>query len=100
MCNHAQGCRIDKNNEILEPVRCAKCNADHAFILSHNESVYRDKQLIKIQEMPESIPEGETPHTVALYVFQDLFDSVRPGDRVEVTGYHTLTHTHTHTHAV
>jgi DNA replication licensing factor MCM4 len=29
---------------------------------------------------------GETPHTISLLAFDDLVDSVRPGDRVEVTG--------------
>ena len=28
---------------------------------------------------------GETPHTVTLFAFDDLVDSVRPGDRIEVS---------------
>ena len=52
----------------------------------HNNSVFGDKQLIKLQESPEMIPEGETPHTVQLYAYDDMFDKARPGDRVEVTG--------------
>jgi hypothetical protein len=32
------------------------------------------------------VPEGETPHTVVLYVFENLCDNVVPGDRVTVTG--------------
>lgn len=39
-----------------------------------------------MQETPESIPEGETPHTVHLCVYEDLVDFVKPGDRVEVVG--------------
>ena len=39
-----------------------------------------------MQETPESIPEGETPHTVHLCVYEDLVDFVKPGDRVEVIG--------------
>ncbi len=39
-----------------------------------------------MQETPESIPEGETPNTVHLVVFEDLVDFVKPGDRVEVIG--------------
>ena len=45
-----------------------------------------DKQLVRLQETPDEIPEGETPCTVSLCVYGDLVDSVRPGDRVEVTG--------------
>ena len=29
---------------------------------------------------------GETPHTVTVIAFDDLVDTVRPGDRIEVTG--------------
>ena len=36
--------------------------------------------------MPDSIPEGETPHTVLLYAFEELCDTVVPGDRVTITG--------------
>jgi DNA replication licensing factor MCM4 len=32
------------------------------------------------------MPAGETPCTLALYVRDDLVDSIQPGDRVEVTG--------------
>lgn len=45
-----------------------------------------DKQWIKIQESPEAIPEGETPHTVTVYAYDELVDVVKPGDRVEITG--------------
>lgn len=34
--------------------------------------------------MPSAI--GETPYTVSLFTFDDLVDTVRPGDRLEVTG--------------
>ncbi|KAH8092021.1 hypothetical protein JL720_5598 [Aureococcus anophagefferens] len=43
-------------------------------------------QVVRLQEAPSSIPEGETPHTTTLFAFDDLVDAVRPGDRVEITG--------------
>jgi len=39
-----------------------------------------------MQETPETVPEGETPHTVHLCVYEDLVDFVKPGDRVEAVG--------------
>lgn len=39
-----------------------------------------------ITETPDAIPEGETPHTVNLYMFEDLVDICKPGDRVEIVG--------------
>lgn len=56
---------------------------NHHYILSR--CLFSDKQLIRLQETPDEIPEGETPHTVSLFAFDDLVDSVRPGDRIEVS---------------
>ena len=42
--------------------------------------------MIKLQETPESIPEGETPHTIQMFAFDELCEISRPGDKVEVTG--------------
>lgn len=39
-----------------------------------------------MQETPESVPEGETPQTLAMCAYEDLVDFVKPGDRVEVVG--------------
>lgn len=39
-----------------------------------------------MQEVPESVPEGETPYTVHLCAYEDFVDFVKPGDRVEVIG--------------
>jgi DNA replication licensing factor MCM4 len=71
---------------IQEPVYCERCKKRHTFDLKHNECVFSDKQLIKIQETPDMIPEGETPQTILVYAHDDLYDTVRPGDRVEVIG--------------
>jgi DNA replication licensing factor MCM4 len=71
---------------INEPVQCGNCQARHSYRLVHNRSKYFDKQLIKVQETPDSIPEGETPHSIKLCAFAQLVDFVKPGDRVEITG--------------
>ena len=54
--------------------------------LVHNRSVFTDKQIVRIQEAPEHIPEGETPQTVSMCTWDQLVDVAKPGDRVEVTG--------------
>lgn len=73
---------------IKEPTRCpnAECNAQFTMQLIHNRGTFADKQLIKVQETPDSIPEGETPHTVDVYAYDALVDVAKPGDRVEITG--------------
>eukprot|EP01034_Spumella_vulgaris_P029541 gene29539-36607_t len=63
---------------IEEPPRCTKCNKLGCL--------FTDKQMIRLQETPDEIPEGETPYTITLFAFDDLVDTVRPGDRIEITG--------------
>lgn len=73
---------------ISEPTICPNpnCKALHSMVLVHNRCSFSDKQIIKIQETPDSIPDGQTPHSVSLCVYDALVDVARPGDRVEVTG--------------
>ncbi|KAG2392055.1 hypothetical protein C9374_013540 [Naegleria lovaniensis] len=85
------GCSASKyvpltQGRVKEPPKCTSdtCSGS-SWILIHNRCQFYDKQVIKLQETPESIPEGETPHTVNLCVFDSLTDSVKPGDRVKVT---------------
>ena len=53
--------------EIAEPCVCVniQCQAKQAMAIVHNRSKFTDKQVVKIQEAPEHIPEGETPQTCA-----------------------------------
>ncbi len=44
------------------------------------------KQSWCAQENPNAIPEGETPHAVSMFCYDDLVDAAKPGDRVTVTG--------------
>lgn len=39
-----------------------------------------------MQENPNAIPEGETPHAVTMLCFDEMVDTSKPGDRVTVTG--------------
>lgn len=41
---------------------------------------------IKLQESPEDMPAGQTPHTTVVYAHNDLVDKVQPGDRINITG--------------
>lgn len=45
-----------------------------------------DKQIIKVQEDPSNIPEGETPRSLLMYAFDTNVDACKPGDKVTVTG--------------
>lgn len=80
-------CEVEiERGRIAEPTLCTNCNMNHTWVLVHNRSKFTDKQMIKLQESPDDMPPGQTPHTVVLYVHGDLVDRVQPGDRVGVTG--------------
>ncbi len=85
VCNAVAEVGIDRGR-IEEPSSCPACQTLAAMELIHNRCGFTDKQMIRLQETPDEIPEGETPHTVTIFAFDDLVDTVRPGDRVEVTG--------------
>ena len=75
-----------ERGKITEPEICTNCSGRFTFEMIHNLCMFSDKQHIKMQETPESVPEGETPQTVALCAYEDLVDFVKPGDRVELVG--------------
>ncbi|KAJ2387102.1 MCM DNA helicase complex subunit, partial [Coemansia sp. RSA 2611] len=70
------------------PAQCgnAGCLKKDAIELVHGRSEYADKQLARLQETPEVIPDGQTPHTVTMVAHGELVDVARPGDRLEITG--------------
>lgn len=75
-----------EGGRLTEPRKCSNCNATGSLELLHNRSRYHARQVVKLQEAPEAVPEGETPHTVTMCSYDALVDEVKPGDRVEVTG--------------
>lgn len=85
VCGFSTVVEMDRGR-IVEPTACTKCNNNYCFTLIHNRSHFSDKQLIKLQESPDDMPAGLTPHTVILFAHNDLVDAVSPGDRVYVTG--------------
>lgn len=50
----------------------------------HKWCRFGDKQIARLQETPDAIPEGETRHTGSLLMHDKLVDAAKPGDRVEV----------------
>lgn len=86
-CSHTVQVEIDRGR-IEEPARCPRdvCGAVGTMSLVHNRCEFADRQVIRLQETPDAVPDGQTPHTVSLSVYDELVDVAKPGDRLIVTG--------------
>jgi len=60
LCGDMQANLIDRG-VISEPSECKNCKAKYSYELIHKISSFSDKQHVRIQEMPDSITEGDTP---------------------------------------
>nr|KAJ0204532.1 hypothetical protein LSAT_V11C500272140 [Lactuca sativa] len=88
VCGHFSEPIVVDRGQISEPTICMKeeCKTKNSMTLVHNRCRFADKQIVRLQETPDEIPEGGTPHTVSLLMHDKLVDAGKPGDRVEVTG--------------
>ncbi|PBP19455.1 cell division control protein 54 [Diplocarpon rosae] len=87
ICNHTVKVDIDRG-KIAEPTKCPRpiCDSPNSMQIVHNRSGFMDKQVIKLQETPDSVPAGQTPHSVSMCAYDELVDLCKAGDRVEITG--------------
>ncbi len=87
ICNHTIHVEVDRG-VIAEPTRCPRpaCGQYNTMQMIYNRCSFADKQVIKLQETPDLVPDGQTPHSVSLCVYDELVDTCRAGDRIEVTG--------------
>jgi DNA replication licensing factor MCM4 len=87
VCGHTVNVPLDRG-KIAEPTKCPRpvCSSPNSMQIVHNRCQFADKQVIKLQETPDSVPDGQTPHSVSLCAYEELVDVCKAGDRIEVTG--------------
>merc|ERR1719300_934479 len=78
-CNSSQG----------QATGQAQCPLDPYFIMPDKVKC-NDFQILKLQESPDSVPHGEMPRHMKLFVDRFLVDKVVPGNRVTVLGIYSI----------
>ncbi|KAJ9508194.1 hypothetical protein QJQ45_021561, partial [Haematococcus lacustris] len=63
-----------------------KDSSGHLLTTEFGLSKYKDSQTITMQELPETAPPGQLPHSAEVVLEDDLVDQVKPGDRVALVG--------------
>ena len=87
VCNHSTVVSLDRGR-IKEPTECPRphCQSKNSMQIVHNRCTFQDKQVIKLQETPDAVPAGQTPHSVSVVAYDELVDFCKAGDRVQLTG--------------
>ncbi|NON63156.1 minichromosome maintenance protein MCM, partial [Acidianus sp. RZ1] len=71
---------------ITMPSICPKCGKPGQFEMIEDRTKLVDWQKVVLQEKPEEVPSGQLPRQLEVILEDDLVDSVRPGDRVRISG--------------
>ncbi|KIL69358.1 hypothetical protein M378DRAFT_1054748 [Amanita muscaria Koide BX008] len=92
-CSHTAQVEIDRG-KIEEPARCPRdvCGSVGTMSLIHNRCEFADRQVIRLQETPDVVPDGQTPHTVSLrHIYDELVGQVSPNpvnrDHLVISNY-------------
>jgi DNA replication licensing factor MCM4 len=77
-----------ERGKVEEPTKCTNepCSGRNTMKIIHNRCVFTDRQICRLQETPDDVPDGQTPQTVSLCMYDDLVDAAKAGDRLEVSG--------------
>jgi len=69
-----------------KPIACPNCQKRCSFTLDNGKTTFRNYQRITLQEAPDSVNTGRLPRSKQVILLDDLIDSARPGEEIDVTG--------------
>uniref|UniRef100_A0A7S1JI13 DNA replication licensing factor MCM2 n=1 Tax=Eutreptiella gymnastica TaxID=73025 RepID=A0A7S1JI13_9EUGL len=86
VCGFAIGPIVQRGEKEVKPHSCPQCQQRNAFKVNFTRTIFRNYQTITLQESPGQVPAGRLPRSVEVVLLDDLIDSTKPGEEVEVTG--------------
>lgn len=85
-CAYVLGPFFQSLNNEVKPGSCPECQSYGPFEVNLQETVYKNYQRITVQESPGKVPAGRLPRSKDAILLDDLVDSCKPGDEIELTG--------------
>ncbi|VUZ53387.1 unnamed protein product [Hymenolepis diminuta] len=73
----------------VKPTLCSDCQSTGPFEINLEKTIYKNYQRITVQESPGKVPPGRLPRSKDAILVDDLVDSCKPGDEIELTGIYT-----------
>lgn len=70
----------------FKPNTCTMCNEKNVLRFNQARSEYSNFQMLTLQETPGSVPAGRVPRYKQVTLLDDLVDTVRPGEEIDMVG--------------
>ncbi|KAK2182088.1 hypothetical protein NP493_367g01023 [Ridgeia piscesae] len=88
-CGFILGPFFQSQNQEVRPGCCPECQSTGPFEINMEQTLYKNYQRLTIQESPGKVPPGRLPRSKDAILLDDLADTCKPGDEIELTGvYH------------
>merc|ERR1719331_839315 len=85
-CNFMSGPFDVSESSDLKPGSCIECQSKGPWRVDRQKTLYRNHQKVTLQESPSSVEPGKMPRSKEVILTGDMVDSVRPGDKMDLTG--------------
>lgn len=88
-CSFILGPFYQSQNQEVKPGTCPECQSMGPFEVNMEQTLYKNYQRLTIQESPGKVPAGRLPRSKDAILLDDLVDTCKPGDEIELTGTYT-----------
>merc|ERR1719440_586800 len=85
-CNFPSGPFDVVEEKDLKPGSCIECQSKGPWRVDRQKTLYRNHQKVTLQESPSSVEPGKMPRSKEVILTGDMVDTVRPGDKMDLTG--------------